>query len=486
MQSVRGVGYDARSAIADLVDNSIAAGAQSVWIRFLWEGAASSVAILDDGHGMASEQLDLAMMLGSRSPLAHRKTSDLGRFGLGLKTASLSQCSRLIVASRRDGLPVAVRVWDLCVVQDTNDWLVEDEVDASELGLLSELETMESGTLVLWRHLDRLVGKAQENDEKARLDFQRTSRDVESHLAMTFHRYLEGSRPRLRIFMNGAADEFRIRPWDPFCSSHPATQQLPEVRRGTRSGTVVMQGFVLPHKDRLDTAEHERAGGPGGWVGQEGFYVYRNERLLVPGSWLGLGQPRKWTKDEQHKLARVRLDLPNSADADWAIDIKKSRAQPPLELKDWLSRNAERVRQEAKEVFIHRGTRVPAASQAEFSPIWLSDSWGALRYRINREHPLVAAMLAQQSGQRSAIESVLRMLESTIPVHRIWLDVADRPEIPPPVRTQLQEEDVRKLALDLLNRLMNGQNLSRSAALHRIRHTEPFDQFADLLNALDS
>lgn len=485
MQSIRGVGYDTKTALADLIDNSITAAAATVWLQFNWAGRDSSILLLDDGHGMSVGELEQAMVLGSSDPLLKRGDHDLGRFGLGLKTASLSQCSRLLVASRRAGEPVSVRIWDLQTVMATNDWLVEDEPTEAERALLIPLEKLAAGTLVLWSHLDRLVGDVSDEDAQARLHFQRAAREVESHLAMTFHRFLDGARPRLRLFLNGDTDEFRVRPWDPFCTYHPATQQMPEVRRATGGGSVTLQGYVLPHKDRFDAEDYERAGGPAGWISQQGFYVYRNERLLVPGSWLGLGNPRRWTKDEQHKLARLRLDLPNSQDSAWSLDVKKSRARPPLELRDWLRRNAQRVREEAREVFVHRGNRASSVAQAAFSPAWYSDAGGSPKYRINRSHPLVAEVLQGAGNNKARVERMLRLLESTIPVHRIWLDVGEKPDAPPSTREQLPIEEVKKLASDLLERLMTGQRFSRAAAINRLRHTEPFDQYPEVLAVLE-
>jgi hypothetical protein len=478
------VGYDTPTAIADLIDNSIAASAENVWLTFNWFGQQSTVTVLDDGRGMNEEELDQAMKLGSSNPLAERKASDLGRFGLGLKTASLSQCRRVIVASKRLGGDINVRVWDLDIVEETNDWLVEDDVRDSERPLLAPLERLQSGTAVIWCDLDRVV-HAGADEDKSRLFFQRTAQAVEHHVAMTFHRYLEGSRPPLRAYINGDSEEFRIRPWDPFCTWHEATQQLPEARRGTKDGVVVMQGFVLPHKDRFDTDNYDKAAGPAGWVSQQGFYVYRNRRLLLPGSWLGLGDPKRWTKDEQHKLARIRIDLPNTADYAWCTDITKSKTQPPLELREWLTRLATPVRKEAKEVFVHRGARQPAATRAEFSPVWFSMIGAGPQYRINREHPLVAELLAASGANKSRVSQLLGLIESTVPVHRIWLDVADRPETPPPTREQLPSDDVLRIAKDLLERMIKGQGLGRAAALHRLRHTEPFDQFPEILAALE-
>lgn len=485
MQSVRGVGYDAKTALADIVDNSVSAGATTVWVRFVWCGSKSFVAILDDGCGMNSSTIDAAMTLGSRSPTEVRTSRDLGRFGLGLKTASLSQCSRLAVSSRAIGGQRESRVWDLQVVTETNDWIVGEELSDVEQQAAESLNSLGSGTIIIWSHLDRLVGSAPEDDERARLDFQRIAHGVEQHLAMVFHRYLEGTRPRLRIFMQGTTDEFRVKSWDPFCAWHAATQQMPEVKRGGLAGSVVLQGFVLPHKDRFESAAFDIAGGPTGWSGQQGFYVYRNERMVVSGSWLGLGAPRKWNKDEQHKLARLRLDLPNSADMQWSVDIKKSSALPPLDLRDWLTRYADRVRDDAREVFVHRGVRAPAGEQAAFSPAWIPDA-DKSRYRVNRLHPIVQSILEAPGAQKTAIEQALRLLETTIPVHRIWLDVSERPEAPSSARDQLDHGDVTRLLKDMVARLMTGKKLTRAEALSRLRLMEPFDQFPDLIASLEN
>lgn len=485
MQSIRGVGYDVRTAIADLVDNSIAAQASEVEVSFLWNGRESVVTLVDDGRGMTPDQLDLAMTLGSRNPNEIRDSTDLGRFGLGLKTASLSQCSRLLVATKPADGALSVAVWDLAMVADANEWIISDDVLPEEAPHVEALRARPHGSLVLWNRLDRLVGDASPTDESARMHFQRTARDVEGHLAMVFHRLLEGRNPRLRIFVNGHTDEQRVRPWDPFCLSNSATQIFGEARRSTRDGTISLQGFALPHRDRFDTADaFEIAGGPAGWTNQQGFYVYRNQRLLVAGSWLSLGNPRRWTRDEQHKLARIQLDLPNTIDAAWKIDIKKSKAEPPIALRDWLTRNAESIRSEAKQVFVHRGNRHSARAQSTFCPVWFAEAGGAPRYRINREHPAIAFLL--QQGTKAVGEQALRLLETTVPIHRIWLDVAEKPEVPAPARQQLSETEVGAAARSLVERLMQGHSLTRAAAIQRIRNLEPFDQFPDLIEALST
>ena len=486
MQSFRGIGYDVKTAVADLIDNSIAAGATTVWLTFNWDGRSSYVTIRDDGAGMSQSLLDQAMTLGVGGPEKPRAPSDLGRFGLGLKTASFSQCKRLAVVSKLPSGQIARRIWDLDEVVAQNDWVAGDGLSDAERAVAHILDSQASGTLVIWGALDRLVGDVDVDDQVQMREFQQTAIAVESHLAMVFHRYLEGVRPRLRIYVNGTDDEFRVRPWDPYCQWHSATQGQPEARRSAPGGSVILQGFVLPHKDRFEGDGFEKAGGPGGWAAQQGFYVYRNERLLVAGSWLGLGERRRWTRDEQHKLARIRVDIPNTMDSVWAIDVRKAAARPPVELRAWLIRNATTVREKARKVFVHRGRRVSVENHASLSAVWQADSGTSPRYSINRSHPMIAAVLRDGSAGDGNVEQVLRVLEATVPIHRIWLDVSEKPEVSPATKTQLPNEDIMDLARELLRGFMANGKTDRASALRILRSTEPFDQYVDVLETLDA
>src|SRR5262245_49032780 len=217
IESMRAHGYTLPAAIADLIDNSIAAGAGSVWLRFEWDGDGSWISIADDGRGMTEIALRDAMRLGSRSPLDERESTDLGRFGLGLKTASLSQCRRLTVASWTADSDLSVRRWDLdhLARPEVTGWqLLKNAAPGSEKHL-GHPSRPAYGTVVLWEALDRLVGQARVDDEGMQAHFLRSVETVETHLAMVFHRYL--SARRLSIFVN----EHPITAWDPFLDGHP-------------------------------------------------------------------------------------------------------------------------------------------------------------------------------------------------------------------------------------------------------------------------
>ncbi|WP_413856039.1 ATP-binding protein [Candidatus Aalborgicola defluviihabitans] len=284
LESLRGLGYSTAAALADIVDNSISAGATEARVEFVWDGANSRISILDDGRGMDDGELESALRLGDKNPLDARDARDLGRFGMGLKTASFSQCRRLTVASTKDGVQSCLR-WDLeeLVARPDSDWLLFEGPAKGSKPYLTALKGKRSGTLVLWESMDRIVSDGYTAD-----NFNDLVDNVESHLAMVFHRLIQGPRPKFKLLLNSQA----VAPWDPFMTGHPAKPwSSPTTHHVTDYGSVAVQCHVLPHRDKLTPAEFDENSGPAGWTAQQGFYVYRNERLLVAGGWLGLGRP---------------------------------------------------------------------------------------------------------------------------------------------------------------------------------------------------
>jgi hypothetical protein len=477
VESLRGLGYSTATALADIIDNSITARAAMVAVQFTWNRGVSWISVLDDGGGMSDGELESAMRLGDRNPLEDRAAGDLGRFGLGLKTASFSQCRLLTVASRKDNHTSCLR-WDLDLLArgGGDAWHLLEGATPESCTALAPLSLMQTGTIVLWERLDRVVTTGStEQDFLDQIDL------VEQHLAMVFHRYIDGPRPRLVLTLNGR----RIAPWDPFLRDNQATWSSPVDRLPTASGVVEIQCHVLPHKDRLDPRMYGRAAGPDGWTAQQGFYVYRNERLLVAGSWLGLGQGRAWTKEEAHRLARIRLDIPNKADDEWKIDIRKSTARPPVMLKARLLKLADITRERARRVFAHRGQIVQAGKAEPVAAAWRVDHFkGGIRYRIDNSHPAVRAVLDDAGELAPAIRAMLRVIEETIPVQRIWLDTAEAKETP---RTGFAGEPPSEVTsiLDILFRnLVVRKGLSPDRAKEQLRRTDPFQAYPELVDAL--
>ena len=473
IEALRGLGYSTPTALADVIDNSISANARNVSLDFGWAGERSHVAIVDDGDGMDSAALDLAMRLGERSPLDRREAGDLGRFGLGLKTGSFSQCRRLTVASAKNGDFNCLR-WDLDVLGASadNGWhLLEGPAEGSE-GLLSSFCSPVKGTMVLWESLDRIVTPGFREQ-----DFLDLIDGVEQHLAMVFHRYLDGPRPRLQLTINGRL----IAPWDPFMASHPATYSSPVARLGD----IEVQCHVLPHKDRLTPDEAVSGGGPHGWTAQQGFYVYRNERLLLAGSWLGLGQGRSWTKEEAHRLARIRLDIPNSADAAWKIDIRKSTARPPVGLRAALTKLAEDARSRARRVFAHRGQPTRVGGAKPVVQAWRAEHFkGGMRYRIDDSHPAVREVLDQAGDLAPQIRAMIRVIEETVPVQRIWLDTAEGKETPRTGFSGDPPAEVHSVLSAVYRNLVLRKGVSPELARERLLNTEPFHNYPELVGNL--
>lgn len=478
VESLRSVGYTLPAAVADIVDNSIAAEAQNVWIRFHWAGTDSYILIADDGHGMSEGELHEAMRPGSRSPSEERAPGDLGRFGLGLKTASFSQCRVLTVISRRKDTKLAARTWDLDYVVRHNEWRLLTTTKSATAST-DALDGQESGTVVFWQNLDRLTQGENTGDAAAHCRFNDSIDIVTQHLALTFHRFIEDGS--VTIHMNGNP----VKAWNPFLEGHPATYRTPEEVIPFGDSSVTFRGYVLPHKDMLGEEGFVAAAGPAGWTAHQGFYVYRNKRLLVPGDWLRLGRPYPWTRSDQFNLARIRLDLPNDMDSEWHLDVKKSTARPPALLRDRLTELAENIRTRARSVFVHRGrfgTKI--APVEKFERPWQPVMQNGLRvYRINRSHPAVQTILKANERHADELESLLRVLEETVPVQQIWLDVAEQTKEPARPYAAIEFPVIRADIRRAFDCLVKG-GINKATARARLLMIEPYNLYPDLINDL--
>lgn len=471
VESLRAFGYDLPTALADLIDNSISAGAENVWLNFDWDGARSTISVTDDGCGMAADELVEAMRLGTRGPLAERQPHDLGRFGLGLKTASLSQCRRLTVRSRRMNGKLETRCWDLDHVAATNDWRLLRSANNAAESRFDQMATLSHGTCVLWQNLDRLTRSQEVQSAKHQNRFLERIAGVRSHVGMVFHRLLSGS-PATKIFIN----QRQVEPWDPFMEKHPSTVRLPEQPLRMNGVRVPVRAYILPHFSKLTKQEHEAGAGPRGWLAHQGFYVYRRNRLIVAGDWLGY----PWTKDEHIKLARIAIDLPNSLDQDWQINVTKSRATPPAALRDELCNVALNARFKAKAVYTHRGTRLTSQGAPDRVHLWEAMVKNERTfYKINRDHPLVHH-LSKQSQEPKAFSTLIRLLEETIPLQHIGIVGAEKPgsQSEP---FELSSDTEIKESMNQLYNLFIAVGHGPNEAKKRLSEHSPFDQFPALL-----
>lgn len=417
-EALRAIGYSLESAVADLVDNAIAAEATLVDIRFGWAGDDSPwIALLDNGHGMKETELTEAMRPGTRSPLEFRDPSDLGRFGLGLKTASFSQCRKLSVVSRRDG-QTAARCWDLDVVGELDRWLLL-RLSIAEMEALPAFSDLgDPGTLVVWEKLDRMdlgPGGARGQDL-----FNEKIASLREHLALVFHRYLAGERGIRRVAIRINLQP--ILPYDPFNSRSASTTYLPEERIPVGEEGVVMQGYILPHHSLVSADEYQAHGGSEGYLRSQGFYVYRNRRLIVHGTWFRMARHEELTK-----LARVRIDIPNTLDHLWTIDVKKSRAHPPEAVRQRMKVLLEQIRSTARRPYTHRGA---VAAQRTASPVWQRREFNRrIQYEVNPDHPVLADFRGDlDEAQRRRFDTLLEMIGSAFPKALLFSDLAGHPE----------------------------------------------------------
>lgn len=340
--SLRDIGYDFATAVADVVDNSIAAGAKRVDIRF--QSDSPRLLILDDGAGMTANSLNEALRFGSRRAYSD---GDLGRYGLGLKTASLSQCRKLTVVTR-DGrmVPPSSRQLSLDIIDEWDEWLIVDPSPTDVIDEARDMLSAHSGTVVIWEDLDRAFPGRYKSGAWALRRAESLQAKTAEHLSLVFQRFLDGSAGRLvAITVNGRA----LHPWDPFATHEEGTSELDphtfDVNEDEHSGTVTLRRWVLPSKNDFSSlAEFERLAGPLKWNRQQGIYIYRSNRLVQWGGWAGMR-----AMDEHTKLARCSLDFTTTLDPVFSINVAKMRVSVPPSLKRRLEKPLHEICQVANE-----------------------------------------------------------------------------------------------------------------------------------------
>lgn len=469
MESTRAIGYSLDAAVADIIDNSITALAANVWISFFPVGD-EYIAILDDGNGMDEEQLNVAMQYGSKNPTEYRDANDLGRFGLGLKTASLSQCKILTVLTKRND-HIYARQWNLDYVATTGEWslCILGYEDIEQMPLVEQLKKLKSGTLVVWQNLDRLklgetsfdtiMGKKMEG--------------VRTHLSLVYHRYLSGESGLKKLIIH--VNNFKIEPSDPFLIGK-STQAMDDEVIKIRGQRVVIRPYILPHISKLSRNEIDMLGGKEGLRKEQGFYVYRNKRLLIWGTWF-----RMMRQGELSKLARIQVDIPNVLDDLWTLDIKKSSAIPPPEIKRNLSSVIDRIAERSKRTWTYRGKKEIGDS---IQHVWgrFRGTNGGVYYEINRDHPLVDKIVNVHPELKSSLEILLKQIEQRIPLNQLYVDLNSDEHIDNDA--DVSWDDVELILRQMMTAMHNP--LERKEFLLRMQSVEPFNVFPELIKRLIS
>lgn len=467
IESMRDIGYSLETALADVIDNSISASARTVHIHVDTAGDEPSIGIVDDGLGMSRDELLRAMTLGSRSPQDQRPAHDLGRFGLGLKTASFSQCRRLTVVTRQRG-DLSAAIWDLDYVAREDRWSLLVPDDTTNIPFVEQLTG--DGCLVVWENLDRAIERV--GADGGRRQFINRVDEARSHLELVFHRYLAGERGTARV--NILLNELPLKPFDPFHTSHPATMRGQTERIRVDDAYVEITPFTLPHHRNVTQSEWDYYAGSAGYVKNQGFYLYREKRLIVHGTWFGLARQTELTK-----LTRVRIDIPNALDSDWQVDVKKASARPPLQVRDRLRNLIQEIGAPSRVIFTRRGARTHDARL----PVWKRvQEDNAIVYRLNPDNPIVKRFGAQlPEDLHKDFAQVLQAISAGLPIDAIYADLAASPES---VRVERLADDTLEdlLAITYSGFLSAGFDSEELPGL--LRAVEPFRSNWDRVEAL--
>ena len=466
MESTRSIGYSLPAAVADIIDNSVTAGATSVEIKFMSEDK-PYIVIADNGCGMTFEELKNAMQYGSHDPREARSEDDLGRYGLGLKTASLSQCQVLSVISKKDGI-VSGCQWNLRHIRKENTWslLVLEIDEINSMPHVDFLEDKDSGTLVIWQELDRLLspGDRQRDVLGARMI------KVREHLSLVFHRYLSGKETERKLVISMNCVD--ITPIDPFLSGQSTQAMAEEVILVGDNEKVRVRPYILPHISRLSSSDLKMLGGKDGLRRSQGFYVYRNKRLVVWGTWF-----RMMVKGDLSKLARIQVDIPNTLDDLWTLDIKKSVAIPPEDVQKNLRVIIDKIAEKSKQTWTYRGKKERKTEKIE---PWnrLKTRDGGFFYQINREHILIQKILELHPDLKRPLASLLSIIEERLPLNSLYVDMVQDEKI------TNNDEQSEKAVLDQLIAILSifPSPEAKAKALSDFLLIPPFSDHFDYIN----
>jgi len=423
LSSLRDIGYNVETAIEDLIDNSITAKASRIDIRMIWNSGEPWMGILDDGNGMSSDELIKAMTLAGNNPLDKRDKDDLGRFGLGLKTASFSQCKSLTVITFYKGL-LSAAIIDLDEVEKNSEKGfrvgILDKSDIDSLSLLNEnfpdfIET-KKGTLVLWNKMDRIDNF--DNLKIRNKKFKSMSKNVQDRIQITFHRFMkkEGRYNKINILFN----KVELEHIDPFNSDNLMTNELPKKTLYLENEKITAQAFILPHHS-VGAQSYDKYALKGGYYNNQGLYIYRNRRLITRGNWLRLTQASELTK-----LVRVRIDIPNNLDDILRVNVMKSALVLPESLKTQLNDVLEQITSAGIEVFRDRARKTLNSIK---DPIWeRTERHGKISYIINQENRLIFSFLNNLSDKkRNELSLIFKTVENCFPINPFFNDLAKDP-----------------------------------------------------------
>lgn len=478
MGSMRHMGYSFDAAIADVIDNSISAHCTTIRLLFPTNPMEiQALGILDDGIGMDSDTLFEAMRYGSSASELERDENDLGRFGLGMKSASLSQCRILTAISIKDGI-ISAYTWDYNYIQKKKRWITieHNNEEVKNFPYANELLKQNKGTLIIWQDFDVL---AKSSDGQVYDTLNELKSSVYDSISLIFHRYLSGGSQKISIFVNNQ----QVKAKDPFLESHKKTTTQKEriIALPDSSGIerkIKVKPFILPFATDLKESDKKLIGGIENLRAKQGFYIYRNNRLIIWGTWFGM-KPRA----ELTKNARIRVDIPNTLDDIWSIDIKKQTASIPKRIQNQLK---ETVRQ-ALEISVaqqtHRGRKNKVDDNIDY--IWdrMEGRNNTFYYTINRDSKLYQYIRSQMSDKDfDLLELLIGEIEKNIPSQQMYIDKSNDAIVVEEPDSRLS--DVYQMGVTMIESIRKVTGRAAIEVIDDIMLSEPFCNYKQLKEKL--
>lgn len=469
VESTRSIGYSFETALADIIDNSISNFAKRIDVEFSSINS-PYVAVIDNGNGMSGSELEQAMRYGSSSSLETRSASDLGRFGLGLKMASMSQCRRLTVISKQKGV-ISAATWDLDYIHQTENWSLKryTEEEISKLKFSNYLKCYTSGTIVLWENLDR-ISESLKHFEK---EFNEKLSFADKHLSLVFHRFLGNSslKQSFDLYFNNR----KLEPIDPYMLANRATQQLEEEVIFINQIPIRITPYITPYTNKLTAKERQLLNENKDLNMKQGLYIYRNNRLIIWGKWF-----RILTDSELKRLAKIRIDLPNNIDTYWTIDIKKSSAQIPSIIKEQLKQIVLRVVGKSERVYRYRGRKVVSNDHVH---IWNKiEHREKMQYLINRDIPIFKALEGSlDDEQYQLLDGFVKSIEDNFPYSEVYFDLAQDQQYEEKL---LEIDQVYDIAKNTLDKISNNKS-ERLIQLKMLASIDMFRKYPEVIRMLE-
>ena len=420
IKSIAEQGYSLESSLADLMDNSVSANADRIEVLIKMEQEPFTLFIADNGNGMDEETLIKSMQFPSNSPEKERNVADLGRFGLGMKTASFSQTRCFTVLSRKKGTKTfSGRTWDVNHLKHVGKWLtiVNTHEEITKLiqqyhtlseGHLNHFENFDANTIIVWNGLYKFENYLEEGNRQTALKKQITE-VTSDYLALVFHRYMERKTNSLQIRINNNL----IAPFNPFPTTVTDFRPIEYKQKHFSTDTIKIEGFVLPSRS-IDESQ-----GISLWttknrslMDMEGIYIYRADRLIHFGDWNGLIK-----KAPRLQLARLRVDIGNSVDHLLHLNVAKSQIEIPHDLKVAFEKYIDELKTQAEREFFNRGIRRFSSNRKEDNVQLFerkSSNKGTL-LEVNNSFPLLKSLMSElKKEQLTKLNLVIRMINTRI------------------------------------------------------------------------